>query len=866
MLAPNPTPRWLINYQPRPEARIRLVCAHHAGGSAQYFENWLSALPDYIEMMGVNLPGRASRRNEPLVQDIGSVVDAICADLTPCFDRPYAMFGDSIGALVCFEVIRELRRRGEPLPLRLFASGMVAPHIVWWNPEAPLHQMEDEALFEGLVRDAGMLDEATLSDADLREVMTPVLRADLQIAETYQFKQEPPLELPITASRGDADILLIPEQLQGWSEHTSKSFEHLTFAGAHFYSRQSQNELLGVITTHLQNDLAAMPVSMVDGKTHAYPQKCLHEIFTEQAGKTPDAPALIQHQQQYSYQELDAETDALARWLVKSGVKPGDMVGILMERCVEHVVALIAINKAGGIFMPLDTAYPSETLEKFIRASQARLFLSKPQWIDRLPSTVQSMCQWVSLGEHWQEMLTINQIAVDDVPLPKSRAGDTAFMSMSSGTSGAPKGICQSHRACVNAYWHRYVYAPYGEQEREACNVYFIWYVWLPLLRGASAWIVPDAVIYDPRLLASYIAENKITRSTISPSLLESVLRTPGLGLPKALQSLRNVTIIGEVVPSTLANDFFAVAPDCTLTQGYGCAETHDAASIPLAPHASATQRVAPTGKPQINQRIYVLDENGKPLPRGVAGEIYVGGDSLASGYFLDEENTALRFVPDPVRPEFGRLFKTGDRGRILPDGNLQVLGRIDSMVKLRGYSVQIGVVEGALLAHPAISNVAVVAAMDNKTGRPDHLVAYVVAAESSDDWSTYLRPFLADRLPHYAIPSFVVSMQSLPVDGRSNSKLDRRALPVPGPEHRLDTGKEQTPPRNDQEIAIAQIWRTILEVDTAGVHDDFFAHGGHSLLAAELCGRINERLGSTLRVADVFEKPTIAQLSEGVV
>ena len=247
MLEINPIQRWLINYQPRPEAKIRLICAHHAGGSAQYFEEWPTALPDHIEILGVNLPGRASRRNETLVRDIGSVVDAICTNLTPCFDRPYAMFGDSIGALVCFEVIRELRRRGELLPLRLFASGMVAPHIVWWNPDAPLHRMEDVALFEGLVRDAGMLDETTLSNADLREVMTPVLRADLQIAETYSFVEESSLELPITALRGDADTLLTPDQLHGWSSHTSESFEHLTFPGTHFYSRQSQNELVSAI-------------------------------------------------------------------------------------------------------------------------------------------------------------------------------------------------------------------------------------------------------------------------------------------------------------------------------------------------------------------------------------------------------------------------------------------------------------------------------------------------------------------------------------------------------------------------------------------------------------------------------------------
>ena len=547
---------WLAILEPRPDAHIRLFCAHHAGGSAQYFNSWPSALSPKIEVIGVNLPGRGTRRHEPLVRDLETIVDAICNEIGQYLDRPYAMFGDSIGALICYEVIRELRRRGDALPVRLFASGMVAPHIEWWDSAALLHRMNDAALFDGLVRDAGMLDEASLSNAELREVMIPVLRADLEVAETYRHHDEAQLSVPITASRGAEDVLLSPEQLEGWSELTSADFEHLTFPGAHFYSQQSQREVLSLIASRLDEDLAKGPVSVVDGEIRPYPHKCLHEIFSEQARLTPDALALVQHDCSYTYRELDEETDALARWLVVNGVRPGDLVGILMQRCPEHVVALIAINKAGAVFMALDNAYPTATMENFIRASGVAMFLSTPRWVDTMPQELRDICSWVCLGDNWQEALAINDATEADAPLPATKPDEMAFMSMSSGTSGAPKGVCQSHRAAVNAYWHRYLHAPYGEAEREACNVYFIWYVWLPLLRGASAWIVPDDVIYDPPLLASFIEAHKITRSTISPSLLESLLRTPGSDLRTALRSLRNITIIGEVVPSTLAGEF----------------------------------------------------------------------------------------------------------------------------------------------------------------------------------------------------------------------------------------------------------------------------------------------------------------------
>jgi acyl-coenzyme A synthetase/AMP-(fatty) acid ligase/acyl carrier protein len=351
----------------------------------------------------------------------------------------------------------------------------------------------------------------------------------------------------------------------------------------------------------------------------------------------------------------------------------------------------------------------------------------------------------------------------------------------------------------------------------------------------------------------------------VSPSLLERLIRTPGLDLERRLTSLRHVTIIGEVVPSALVGEFHSVAPACTLTHAYGCAETHDAASTPLTTSdpGLVAGRVAPVGHPQINQRIYVLDDDREPCPRGVVGEIHVGGDSLAIGYHGDPDNTARRFVPDPVAPRRGRVFRTGDRGRIMPDGSLQVLGRLDAMVKLRGYSVTLSAVEAALLAHPAICNAVVVAAVDDTTGRPDHLVAYVVGCDEAvpDD----LRTFLADRLPHYAVPAFAVPMDALPVDRRSNSKVDRQGLPDPQPQHRMLASTDRRHPRNEREAAVLDAWRTVLDTDEMGIDDNFFALGGHSLLAAELCVRLNLQFGSELRVAEILSEPTVARIAERI-
>jgi len=849
----------------RPDAKVRLICIHHAGGSTKYFESWPDLLPEDVEVLAVALPGRGLRRAEPPFRELGPAVAEIVAGMAPYLDRPYALFGDSIGALVCFEVIRSLRRAGLPLPVRLFASGMVAPHIVWWSPEQPLHRSPDEDLFQGLIRDAGMLDEKSLADDDLREVMLPVLRADLEIAETYEFYSEPRLAVPVTAIRGAEDILLTPEQLEGWSEHTDAGFEHIAMPGNHFYSRDRPADLMACIVERLRGDLARFPLSVADGAHADYPRESMPAAFTRQASATPDAIALVYRNERYSYAGLDRLTDAFARWLIDRGVRKGDLVGILMERSADHLIALVAINKAGGVFMPLDTAYPPETLQRFVEASGAGIFLTQAKWLKNVPEAARQGRSWVALDDGWQEALGVDAFRNSDTALPVVAAEDLAFVSMSSGTSGAPKGICQSHGATLNAYWHRYLTAPYGPDEHEACNVYFIWYVWLPILKGATAHIVPDDVIFDPGLFSEFIMQNRITRMTISPSLLGRILQTPGLDHAGRMASLRNVTIIGEVVPTALIREFHAVLPDCTLTQSYGCAETHDVASRPVSPAILGPyEKVASTGGPQVNQRIYVLDENRQPLPRGVPGEIYVGGDSLAAGYFKDRANTDQRFVPDMLRPGAGILFKTGDKGRMQLNGDLQVFGRIDSMVKLRGYSVMLGVVEQALLDFPGIRNAVVDVAMDGATGRPDHLVAYIVA-EADGDRSSRLWSFLKDRLPHYAMPAFVVPLQSLPLDQRSNSKVDRRALPRPGHEHRLTASSERVPPRDEIEATLAREWCEILGIPEVGITDDFFALGGHSLLAAELCGRVNARHGWSLRVIEVFRSPTIAQLAEHV-
>jgi amino acid adenylation domain-containing protein len=386
---------------------------------------------------------------------------------------------------------------------------------------------------------------------------------------------------------------------------------------------------------------------------------CLHEIFEVQARRTPENPALEDASISLTYIELDRLADRLAAYLRSLGIGPDEPVGVYMERRAEYVVACLAAMKAGGACLILELAYPPSLLADVMADASPRIVLTQGRYADRLPEGTKTFF----LDEGWEERLK-------DVPpgdgRPEIDQDNLAFISYSSGTTGKPKGIANPHRAPVHSYLWRFGISDYAPGDRVGCNVFFIWEMMRPLLRGATTVVIPDEVIYDPRALIRFLEENGITETLVTPSLLETILNTSGPDVGERLSKLRTLWLNGEVVTRTLAQRAMELLPDARVLNVYSCSETHEVAAGDLRElvenHESTYCAI---GVPMDPQHLYVLDADGERMPEDEAGELFVGGDCLARGYVDLPEKTEESFPEDPFSSRSGaRMYRTGDRGR----------------------------------------------------------------------------------------------------------------------------------------------------------------------------------------------------------
>ena len=605
---------------------------------------------------------------------------------------------------------------------------------------------------------------------------------------------------------------------------------------------------------------------------------CLHELFEEQARRTPDITALEDPDISLTYGELDRRAGLLASYLRKIGVGPDEPIGVYMERRAEYVVACLAVMKAGGAYLTLELAYPLQLLAEVLDDAAPRVVLTQERYAERLPEGVDRLC----LDGDWAEGLTIGSSEYDKAKVCQE---DLAFVSYSSGTTGKPKGIANPHGAPVRSYLWRFSISDYAPGDRVGCNVFFIWEMMRPLLRGATTVVIPDDVIYDPRSLLRFLEEYGVTETLVTPSLLEAVLDASGPEVGERLSKLRTLWLNGEIVTRTLARRATRLLPAARLLNVYSCSETHEVAAgdlRELAENPGSTH--CPVGRPMDPERTYILDTNGRLVPEGEAGELFVGGDCLARGYVNIPEKTQESFPDDPFTPESGaRMYRTGDKARILDDGNLEILGRVDFMVKIRGYSVELGAVEAAIERNLAVRACVVVS--EGEEGEDKRLIAYLVpdpedggrfsgwSLDPKTGRSREIRGVLQQDLPHYAVPAVFVELESLPIQVTSG-KVDRAALPPPPLRPARNTPDGMAPvtlfaeaPRTEKEDALARVWEEVLRLEEGevGVEDNFFDLGGHSLAAAQLSGRIEEGFGVHVSMPLFMEEPTLGGLCDRI-
>lgn len=588
-----------------------------------------------------------------------------------------------------------------------------------------------------------------------------------------------------------------------------------------------------------------------------YPRKlCIHTAFEEQVKHTPNKTAIIDPRNRLSYDELNKLANRLARRLITKGLRPATLVGISLNRSIEMVIALLAILKTGAAYVPVDPAYPKQRLDFMVDDSQINLLVTTPEFVD--------LWEKNKLEIHAFDFQSLSADTEDTGNLSLTvSAENRMYVLYTSGSTGTPKGIEGTHRASMNRFswmWNKY---PFFDAET-CCQKTFlgfvdsVWEIFGPLLHGVTSVILPNEAVLDPEQMVQLLSKYEVTRIVLVPSLLQVVLEGVE-DLQNRLPKLKLWTCSGEVLSSELVNRFSAALPKASLLNIYGSSEV--AADVTWHEITMSDQNgPVPIGRPISNVQTFILDSHLNQVPVGVPGELYVGGDCLSLGYFRRPELTSKHFISHDFEPSSSvRLFRTGDLGRYMPNGEIEYLGRTDNQVKIRGIRVELGEIEGVLASQPKVRDAVVV--LTDRSGQQG-LTAYIEIRSGQRLDADELRRFMRSRLPEYMVPSEYLVVDAFPL--LPSGKVDRRLLALQMSARPIGRQGYVAPETPTQERLVA-IWRSLLGTTEVGITDNFFQLGGHSLMIMQVVARIRKEFEVEVPIRSLFEDPTIKGLAKEV-
>jgi amino acid adenylation domain-containing protein len=577
---------------------------------------------------------------------------------------------------------------------------------------------------------------------------------------------------------------------------------------------------------------------------------CIHQVFESQAETTPDRVAVIFDGRHLSYRELNSRANQLAGHLRGLGIEAEQRVAVYLDRSLEMLIGIVAILKSGGAYVPIDPHYPLERVSYLLEDSRAPVIVTRKDLSEELPH---HWAHAICLDSDWEEIAREGR----QNPGCTTVFGNIAYIIYTSGSTGIPKGVLITHRGLVNSTAARFDY--YNPADKFALLSSFsfdssVAGIFWTICQGGALLLPREGAQKDPLQVVSLISQERVSHLLTVPSYYTQLLAQAG---PSDFESLDTVIIAGESWPKELVERHMELNPHARIYNEYGPTEGTVWSSVYKAGGGEYRASV-PIGSPIANVRVYLLDPHLKPVPVGAPGQIHLGGEGLARGYFNHPELTASKFAPDPLGARAGeRLYCTGDLARYLPDGNVEFLGRSDQQVKIRGYRIELEEIEAVLMRFSAVCQAVVVAREDSSGAR--RLVAYIVMDGSDEPAAGEFRSFLEQRLPAYMIPSVFVCLETLPLT--PNGKVDRRALPA------LDQSRPRlesdfVEPGTEVERSLAEIWTKVLHIDRIGLNDNFFELGLDSILSIQILSKARER-GLNLSLQQIFNHQTIGRLAQ---
>jgi amino acid adenylation domain-containing protein len=578
---------------------------------------------------------------------------------------------------------------------------------------------------------------------------------------------------------------------------------------------------------------------------------CVHQLFDIQAEKTPDSVAVEFGNENITYGELRSRSNQLAHYLRSLGVGPDVLVAISVERSIAMVIGMLGILKSGGAYVPLDPSYPRERLDVMLTEMRTPVLLTQQRFVDRMSHPKDEI---FCLDSDWESIADLS----GESPAFKMTSDNLAYIIYTSGSTGRPKGACIPHRAIMRLVLNTdYITLMPSDRIAQASNSSFdaaTFEIWGALLNGACL-----VELTKDELLSSQKFAAKIRKKNISVLFLTTALFNKlSAEVPQAFSSLKFLLFGGEAVDPKWVKAVLNHGAPHRLIHVYGPTENTTFSTWYPVKDVTEEATTIPIGKPISNTQCYILDKHLQAVPPGIPGELYLGGDGLAWGYYKRPEVTSEKFIRNPFRETAGTsLYKTGDLARYLPNGDIEFLGRIDNQVKLRGFRIELDEIEVVLKQHSTVNDSVVIMREDSPGEK--RIVAYIVFDHQNRLDIKELRAFIQSKLPEYMVPSAFVVLNTLPLT--PNGKVDRKMLPLPNQMQALSNNNFLAP-RDAVERQLASIWKKALGLHSVGIRDKFFDIGGHSLLAVQVLSKINQWAGKEIPLAELFRSPTIEQLA----